>query len=114
MKTAKEFWKEKSVGPMASAFAESGWVNVYNYFSDTFIWPRGYPLEELQKNQPELKPPTASYCPIQQGLADENPDDQKYRRNNTVAQSNLGMALRNIGEFDRSSEYRVQIGVDKG
>lgn len=78
----EEFWNESSKTVKAYDIQRQGWVNVYNYFSDQFIWPRGLPLEELQK-------PTASLdsfevkelvCPIQQGLADENPDvDAVYR-----------------------------------
>lgn len=61
---------------------DQGWVNVYNHFSDKFIWPRGIPLEELQKPTTPLTEFTqkAVNCPIQQGLADENPDvDAVYR-----------------------------------
>ena len=46
------------------------------------IWPRGFPLEELQKKQIELSTlkNESINCPIQQGLADENPDvDAVYR-----------------------------------
>ena len=77
-----EFWKEKSRTVPAYDIKEQGWVNVYNYFSDKFIWPRGLPLEELQK----VSKPLSDFeikninCPIQQGLADENPDvDAVYR-----------------------------------
>jgi len=74
------FWKEKTAAPVASLFTHNGWVNVYSYFTGAFIWPRGYPLEELQKKQPEQRQPELLYCPIQQGLADGNPDvDAVYR-----------------------------------
>lgn len=59
-----------------------GWVNVYNHFSDKFIWPRGLPLQELQKPATPLSQfeKRAVTCPIHQGLADENPDvDAVYR-----------------------------------
>jgi hypothetical protein len=78
----KEFWEEKSREIKSYRFENSGWVNVYHYFTKHMIWPRGFPLEELQKKQPELsslKNETVN-CPIQQGLADENPDvDAVYR-----------------------------------
>ncbi len=35
-------------------------------------------------------------------VADADPENQKYRRNYIDGQANLGTALRNIGEFDRS------------
>lgn len=92
------FWEEKSIEKSASSFENSGWVNVYHYFSDTFIWARGYPLEELQKEQPELPELTKSYCPIQQGLANGNPDvDAIYRLTNKLpinfTKYRVGLAL---------------------
>jgi len=70
--------------PMVSAreCRDAGWVNVYRYFSDSLIWPRGLPLEEIHKAVPafEALPESDAFCPIQQGLADENPDvDAVYR-----------------------------------
>ncbi len=78
----EEFWHEKSKSVKAHAVKETHWINVYKYFSDSFIWPRGLPLEELQKPTPSLLefPVQDVLCPIQQGLADENPDvDAVYR-----------------------------------
>jgi hypothetical protein len=78
----EEFWLPKIRERKAYQFENTGWVNVYNYFTKHKIWPRGYPLEELQKMQIELnnlKFDTCT-CPIQQGLANENPDvDAVYR-----------------------------------
>ncbi len=57
-----------------------GWVNVYNYFADSNIWPRGLPLAEINKVAPNLTESGEYFSPIQQGLADENPDvDAIYR-----------------------------------
>lgn len=77
-----EFWTDKQREVKSHAFENAGWVNVYHYFTKHKIWPRGFPLEELQNKQIELS--TLKYdsvnCPIQQGLADENPDvDAVYR-----------------------------------
>ena len=57
-----------------------GWFNVYKYFTDAFIWPRGLPLENV-RSAPVLEEETRMYnCPIQQYLADEDPDvDAIYR-----------------------------------
>jgi hypothetical protein len=78
----KEFWESKTREVKSYKFENSGWVNVYHYFTEKMIWPRGYPLEELQKKQIDiasLKNESVD-CPIQQGLADENPDvDAVYR-----------------------------------
>ncbi|MCO5248111.1 MAG: STELLO glycosyltransferase family protein [Chitinophagales bacterium] len=72
----EEFWQFKERTVHAKDIKEQGWVNVYDYFSDDFIWPRGLPLNELQKQLPALTTFEQKNidCPIQQGLADENPD----------------------------------------
>ncbi|HET6245534.1 MAG: DUF288 domain-containing protein [Bacteroidetes bacterium] len=78
----KEFWEPKSREVKSHQFENKGWVNVYHYFSKQMIWPRGFPLEELQKKQIALSDleNKSTLCPIQQGLADENPDvDAVYR-----------------------------------
>ena len=59
-------------------------MNIYQYFSDENIWPRGLPLEEIKSpnardNFDDL-PVKLLNCPIQQGLANDNPDvDAVYR-----------------------------------
>ncbi|MDV6033272.1 MAG: DUF288 domain-containing protein [Phycisphaera sp. RhM] len=61
------------------------WYNVYKYFSDKLIWPRGLPLTEIHEpsdivaDRPEGLMPAvndagAYWAPIQQGLADGAPD----------------------------------------
>lgn len=78
----KEFWEPKTREIKSHQFENAGWVNVYHYFTKHFIWPRGFPLEELQNKQIELTSLKyeSTNCPIQQGLADENPDvDAVYR-----------------------------------
>ncbi len=77
-----EFWDKKNREVKSFAFQNTGWVNVYHYFTKNMIWPRGFPLEELQNKQIELSTlkNESVNCPIQQGLADENPDvDAVYR-----------------------------------
>lgn len=78
----EEFWGEKQREVKSYAFENAGWVNVYHYFTKNKIWPRGFPLEELQNKQIDLSTLKleAVNCPVQQGLADENPDvDAVYR-----------------------------------
>ena len=78
----KEFWEPKQREVKSYQFENKGWVNVYHYFTKNMIWPRGFPLEELQNKQVELATleNKSINCPIQQGLADENPDvDAVYR-----------------------------------
>ncbi|MCX6180924.1 MAG: STELLO glycosyltransferase family protein [Bacteroidetes bacterium] len=77
-----EFWNEKNREAKGNHFEDKGWVNVYKYFTKEKIWPRGFPLEDLHKEQPDLASCSVktTSCPIQQGLADENPDvDAVYR-----------------------------------
>jgi hypothetical protein len=57
-----------------------GWVNVYKYFTESHIWPRGFALENILDPLPPLEKLILIDSPIQQGLADENPDvDAIYR-----------------------------------
>lgn len=59
----------------------TGWVNVYRLFSNQNVWPRGFPLDQIHSAPPDF-PDTLEpmYCPIQQGLADDDPDvDAIYR-----------------------------------
>lgn len=77
-----DFWNTPLKQVNGHIFENKGWVNVYHYFTKNFIWPRGFPLEELQKKQSELSSlqQKTVECPIQQGLADDNPDvDAIYR-----------------------------------
>lgn len=71
---------QQQVGSLT--FPDLQWVNVYQHFSDTNIWPRGYPLENLQAAPIDFAKAESGlrHCPIQQGLANENPDvDAVYR-----------------------------------
>ncbi|MCX6290355.1 MAG: STELLO glycosyltransferase family protein [Bacteroidetes bacterium] len=77
-----EFWEPRNRLVKAHPLDETGWTNIYSYFTPQRIWPRGFALEHLQDELPSLsKYPMADVnCPIQQGLADENPDvDAIYR-----------------------------------
>lgn len=84
-----EFWYARERKVSAELLENKKWFNVYACFSPENIWPRGFPLENLLVNG---KPMQGNYfdrntanitrvdCPIQQGLADENPDvDAVYR-----------------------------------
>ncbi|MBA2270155.1 MAG: DUF288 domain-containing protein [Chthoniobacterales bacterium] len=76
------FWNERHVDVTAASLETAGWVNVYRYFTEAVIWPRGLPLDEIQTAPPDYESLAVApvHCPIQQGLADENPDvDAIYR-----------------------------------
>jgi hypothetical protein len=64
-----------------SIISKNQWLNIYEYFSAERIWPRGFSLEHiLNGKKGEVQKEQMFNCPIQQGLADENPDvDAMYR-----------------------------------
>jgi hypothetical protein len=67
-----------SVGRFVGRAAGGGasrWVNVYKYFTDAHIWPRGLPLDEIIRPVPcvaALAVPRRA--PVQQGLVNHSPD----------------------------------------
>ncbi|MBE0660693.1 MAG: DUF288 domain-containing protein [Bryobacteraceae bacterium] len=76
------FWRQRRREARARVVESQGWVNVYALFSSAMIWPRGLPLDEIRKPQPEPGSLTEAgiRCPIQQGLVDGDPDvDAVYR-----------------------------------
>ena len=84
------FWSERQRICGASVVEDDGWVNVYQYFTDENIWPRGFPLERLQEKTADYETlnKADADCPIQQGLADDNPDvDAIYRLTMPLPQS---------------------------
>jgi len=63
-----------AVGSRVSA-SESRWVNIYRYFSEDNIWPRGLPLDEIRRGPPEAIPLTVPLrAPVQQGLVNGSAD----------------------------------------
>jgi hypothetical protein len=78
----ESFWQESSLKVESKIIDKAGWVNVYKYFSDAVIWPRGLPLDKINDPIPPDEGLSESFseCPIQQGLANDNPDvDAIYR-----------------------------------
>lgn len=74
------FWDDRKKSVNAYLLSDKDWVNIYKYFTDAHIWPRGFALENIQDILPKLEDQILIECPIQQGLADENPDvDAIYR-----------------------------------
>jgi hypothetical protein len=75
-----DFWRPRSAWAEARVVEEPVWTNVYRYFHSGLIWPRGLPLDQVNSFLPEPSEGRTIYCPIQQGLADDNPDvDAIYR-----------------------------------
>ena len=78
----ESFWEERSQDLNGSLIENGSWTNIYSYFSDENIWPRGFSLRHLSSQPVSIKEfdVKSYYCPVQQGLADENPDvDAIYR-----------------------------------
>lgn len=78
----EDFWQKRLPMSTARVAENVGWINVYRYFTEAAIWPRGFPLQHIHKKALSLDslPEEELYCPIQQGLADGNPDvDAIYR-----------------------------------
>lgn len=77
-----DFWQKRRRRTTAHLLTGKGWVNICRYFTDRHIWPRGFALEHIRvcDDAPQLPDEVAVDCPIQQGLADQNPDvDAIYR-----------------------------------
>ena len=74
------FLKKKITKQKTYVLKKAGWVNIYKYFTKKHIWPRGFALEELNTTLSKRLKLSNVICPIQQGLADKNPDvDAIYR-----------------------------------
>lgn len=76
------FWDVRRRKQSVKAVEKAGWVNVYRYFTDANIWPRGMPLECINDEAAPFESLSTRDidCPIQQGLCNENPDvDAIYR-----------------------------------
>lgn len=78
----EQFWDSRVRISMAKSAQKTGWVNAYKFFSNSLIWPRGFPLNlagTAVESYEDLNFAEAD-CPVQQGLADDNPDiDAIYR-----------------------------------
>ncbi|PYS50892.1 MAG: DUF288 domain-containing protein [Acidobacteria bacterium] len=86
----EDFWKERELSQSVKSISNVGWINVYRYFTDANLWPRGLPLDKIHAWIPQFESLTTEEidCPIQQGLTDENPDvDAIYRLTLPLPQS---------------------------
>lgn len=74
------FWNPRREEVDCRVVEKDGWVNAYRYFSAGFIYPRGLPLAHAREEIPAAGCLSTHACPIQQGLADADPDvDAVYR-----------------------------------
>jgi len=76
----KDFWAPRKSAVECRPVELDGWVNAYRYFSGDFIYPRGFPLCHARDNPPATMESSIAECPVQQGLANDDPDvDAVYR-----------------------------------
>lgn len=71
------FLRQETIAPgrVVAASRQSRWVNVYRYFSNETIWPRGLPLDEIrQRVVPIVNAPQTIRAPVQQGLVNGSAD----------------------------------------
>jgi hypothetical protein len=81
-----DFWERREKMHRAHCLKNKSYVNAYRYFTDENVWPRGFPLEHIHDEMPELPPSETLECMIQQGLADDSPDvDAIFRLVSPVA-----------------------------
>jgi hypothetical protein len=74
------FWEKRTPRVQAALHENKGWFNVYGLFSGKPVWPRGFDLEHIRDVPDRTCREGLWNCPVQQGLADENPDvDAIYR-----------------------------------
>ena len=71
-----ESWNRRTRETQARRCPQTGWVNVYQWFTDAHVWPRGLPLDRArhQRDIPKLGASLEVLAPIQQGLANGSPD----------------------------------------
>lgn len=86
----ERFWIRRRRQQAVRIVSSPGWINIYRYFSEVTIWPRGFPLDRIKADPPPLESLSTQNldCPIQQGLTNENPDvDAIYRLTLPLPQS---------------------------
>lgn len=70
----------------AELISDAAFVNIYSYFTDNKVWPRGIPLRcVLDAETPKVSPAQNLKVGVWQFLADEDPDvDAIYRLTNNT------------------------------
>ncbi len=70
------YWRTRPAESAGHYLERTGWTNVFRYFSDFAIWPRGFPLAQLHNKPAEIRHTeiVTRFCPIQHGLTNDQPD----------------------------------------
>ncbi len=70
-----EFWQDRTIEAKGIFIENEGWTNTYQFFTSKKIWPRGFPLEAVNDQSQNLdRQERFLSSPIQQGLANGDPD----------------------------------------
>ena len=83
------FWSLQSDKQTAPVIEDAGWANVFRYFSEADMWPRGFPLDRVTERPPSFDSlvEAETDCPIRHGLTDNDPDvDAIYRLTSPLPQ----------------------------
>ncbi len=72
------YWTSRQLEVEVQPVSQRSWCNVYRFFTNLNIWPRGFPLSRIcdrhtMDHDPSAEPISVA-APIQQGLADGAPD----------------------------------------
>ena len=72
----EKFWQIPIFQTEVKYIESTSWINVYKYFTNDNIWPRGFALECIQNPVPEygILETKEIFCPIQQAVVNGNPD----------------------------------------
>ncbi len=78
----KKFFEDKKLIHTAKEIKNKSWINIYDLFTKNkkLIWPRGLPLDCVNKNKINLTNKKKQKFYLQQGVCEDNPDvDAIYR-----------------------------------
>jgi len=76
-------WPSLPVGSSFRTLSGSKFINIYKYFTDEFVWPRGLPLDRILEDVNVNEDQKNHDVAIWQFLADKDPDvDAIYRLTN--------------------------------
>ena len=78
-----EYWGVPPLNGDVSMIDAKDFVNIYTYFTKSFVWPRGFPLNKILEQKNILEHSETSQVRVWQHLADRDTDvDAIYRLTN--------------------------------
>ena len=107
-----ENWKIRKKQIPIERQLETGWINVYSWFCDQYIWPRGFSLKDLHEHPYTSRGDWGvEDSPIQQGMADGSADvDAIWRlvfkkENKFIYQKSIGIGKNQWCPFNSQSTW---------